>query len=337
MADFRQIHTQIWKDTWFLDLETDEKLLFIYLFSNERACLTGLYDLSDKVIAFETDMDRERIAETMARFEQAGKIHRDGSLIWIPNLMRYNANNITSPKIQAHLRTSLSSISDCPLKRQWIEHYNSIVPEKYRMDTVWIPYPGPESEQEQEQEHEQEQETPKGAGAPQSGDCPDSSLGDDNQKEKTPVPANLQEWLACLDTYNNHPALVHRQCEVLFPNKDPPAYGLIGKAARKLGTGKNGYARLMCEICDLQAHPPQGDIIPYILAKAKGNGHATHHRGNGGTANAQGDGGETITRIQQGMAAAIEARNREAERFSAEVMPTLPTAAGLEDHPPPGT
>lgn len=31
MANYRQIHTQIWRDNWFLDLEADEKLLFIYL------------------------------------------------------------------------------------------------------------------------------------------------------------------------------------------------------------------------------------------------------------------------------------------------------------------
>jgi len=52
MADYRQIHTRIWKDSWFIELEPCDKLLFIYLFSNERASVSGIYDISIKVMAF---------------------------------------------------------------------------------------------------------------------------------------------------------------------------------------------------------------------------------------------------------------------------------------------
>ena len=71
MADYRQIHTCIWKDSWFLELPSDYKLLFIYLFSNERACLAGLYDLSIKVIAFETELERDTIETGLEQFAQA--------------------------------------------------------------------------------------------------------------------------------------------------------------------------------------------------------------------------------------------------------------------------
>ena len=45
MANYRQIHTQIWRDNWFLDLEADEKLLLIYLFSNDNSNQAGIYEL----------------------------------------------------------------------------------------------------------------------------------------------------------------------------------------------------------------------------------------------------------------------------------------------------
>ncbi len=49
MADFRNIHTHIWKDAWFCELQPDEKLLFIYLFSNERASVCGMYEYGPSV------------------------------------------------------------------------------------------------------------------------------------------------------------------------------------------------------------------------------------------------------------------------------------------------
>ena len=42
MPGYRQLHTHIWSDNWFAELEPDLKLLFIYLFSNERASICGL-------------------------------------------------------------------------------------------------------------------------------------------------------------------------------------------------------------------------------------------------------------------------------------------------------
>ena len=125
MADYRQIHTKIWKDGWFLDLCTEDKLLFIYLFSNERASLAGLYDLPIKVIEFETGIPLEQVKTSLGRFEKAGKVRCIDGWVWIPNLIRYNARNIESPKIQIHLKSLIAEIPDCKLKQAWIEYYNN--------------------------------------------------------------------------------------------------------------------------------------------------------------------------------------------------------------------
>jgi len=158
MAGYRQIHTKIWKDGWFLDLCAADKLLFIYLFSNDRANLAGLYDLPVKVIVFETELTKMEIRDGLRRFEKQGKAHYEDGWVWIPNLLRYNAANVTSPKIQQHLKTTLEAVPDIPLKARWIEHYNGIVQSEYRIDTVSIPNSESGSEQEQEQEHDLEHE-----------------------------------------------------------------------------------------------------------------------------------------------------------------------------------
>jgi len=146
MADYRQIHTCIWKDSWFIDLPHEHNLLFIYLFSNERANLTGLYDLSLRIIAFETDLDPDTIAEGLERFAADGKVHYEDGMVWVPTLLRHNARNITSPKIQTHLKGVINTTRDCPLKARWIVYYNDMVAPEYRIDTLSIPDPEREGE-----------------------------------------------------------------------------------------------------------------------------------------------------------------------------------------------
>ena len=62
MANYRQIHTQIWRDNWFLDLEPDEKLLFIYLFSNDSTNLAGLYEIHQRVINWKRDWTKNALS-----------------------------------------------------------------------------------------------------------------------------------------------------------------------------------------------------------------------------------------------------------------------------------
>ena len=50
MTGYRQLYTHIWSDSWFVELEPDWMLLFIYLFSNERASICGLYELPIRTI-----------------------------------------------------------------------------------------------------------------------------------------------------------------------------------------------------------------------------------------------------------------------------------------------
>jgi hypothetical protein len=49
-------------DQWFAELSAEEKLLFVYLFSNERASVSGLYESPIRVMAFETSLG-EKYAE----------------------------------------------------------------------------------------------------------------------------------------------------------------------------------------------------------------------------------------------------------------------------------
>ena len=123
MANYRQIHTQIWRDNWFLDLEADEKLLFIYLFSNDNSNLAGLYELHEKIIALETGLATERIHEIIAKFEGDGKVfYRDG-VVWIVNMQKYHSN--AGEKVRRNIELIIEGIPDCEVKEKYCI-YNGI-------------------------------------------------------------------------------------------------------------------------------------------------------------------------------------------------------------------
>lgn len=134
---YRQIHVDIWDDPWFLELDAEGKLLFIYLFSNKRTNVIGLYEIARKAIAFESGLPLEIIERLLDEFAEMGKIHTIDSWVWVPKLLTRNTNNLRSPKTQAHIAKTLQAIPDtCPLKEQWIDYYNGIIAPQYGIDTV---------------------------------------------------------------------------------------------------------------------------------------------------------------------------------------------------------
>ncbi len=127
MSGYRQLHTHIWSDGWFVELEPDLKLLFIYLFSNERASICGLYELPIRTIAFETGLEREAIKQGLEVFTKADKARYDfeASVVWVRNMLKYQGS--MSPKVQARIQADIKAVPDCDLKRQFL-------------DTLAIPY-----------------------------------------------------------------------------------------------------------------------------------------------------------------------------------------------------
>jgi len=123
MANYRQIHTQIWRDNWFLDLEPDEKLLFIYLFSNDNSNLAGIYELHERIIQLETGLDRKRINEIITKLEGDGKVfYRDG-VVWIVNMQKYHSN--AGEKVRRNIELIIEGIPDCEVKEKYCI-YNGI-------------------------------------------------------------------------------------------------------------------------------------------------------------------------------------------------------------------
>lgn len=134
MANYRQIHTQIWRDDWFSELTTDEKLLFIYLFSNDSSSLTGLYKISLRVIAFETGLSTEFVRDALIKFESGGRVVFRDNIIWIVHMWRYHSN--ASPKVKTRVESDLRLIPESPIKQAYRYYQDTGI---FTTDTVLIP------------------------------------------------------------------------------------------------------------------------------------------------------------------------------------------------------
>lgn len=117
MAKLRSVNTHFWDDTYVVNLDPIEKLLFLYFITNPLANIAGAYEISVRRISFDTGIDGEMVLKILARFESADKmIYRDG-WIFITNFIK---NQSLNPKIVTGIR---ETVKCCP---DWVKDRLSI-------------------------------------------------------------------------------------------------------------------------------------------------------------------------------------------------------------------
>ena len=99
----RYVNTKFWNDSWVINLNPIDKLLFLYLLTNNKTNVTGVYELPLKVISFETDIDIEIVRNTLEKFLEDKKIVYKSGWIIIVNFLTHQNTKSKSIK-QAILR-----------------------------------------------------------------------------------------------------------------------------------------------------------------------------------------------------------------------------------------
>ena len=104
----RIIHTKIWDDDFFQGLTLTQKALFIYLMTNSLIGLTGIYELSDRRIRFDTGIEQDELEKTKQILENAGKVCFKNSWVYIVNAQKYGG--YTSPKLNDPIKREVARI-----------------------------------------------------------------------------------------------------------------------------------------------------------------------------------------------------------------------------------
>ena len=109
MAQNRYISTSYWKDNYVADLDPSEKLLFIYLLTNPRTTIAGVYEINFREIAFDTGFDVEMVRKVMDRFMVDGKIIHSNGWVVLRNWLKHQAIN---PSVSKGIDRTLKQLPD---------------------------------------------------------------------------------------------------------------------------------------------------------------------------------------------------------------------------------
>jgi hypothetical protein len=108
MAKYRPIKTEVWEDDWFYSLSAPEKLIWIFLLTNDRTSLCGIYKVSIGYVYRMTKVSEDTIKKALERFEQADKATLiDNQWISIKNIVKHHS---ASPKITDGMNRELAEI-----------------------------------------------------------------------------------------------------------------------------------------------------------------------------------------------------------------------------------
>lgn len=85
----RILHTRIYTDDFFAELNPVEKLIFIYLLTNENVNIIHLYELPDRKILYDLGISQTQLTAAKDKFQATGKIYFYKSFIYLANAAKY--------------------------------------------------------------------------------------------------------------------------------------------------------------------------------------------------------------------------------------------------------
>lgn len=89
----RSITCGFWTDGWVESINTEQKLLFLYLLTNPLSNILGIYKISIQRMSFETGINSEAITEYLKDFERLRKAYYIDEFVIIVNHLKHQALN----------------------------------------------------------------------------------------------------------------------------------------------------------------------------------------------------------------------------------------------------
>lgn len=115
------VNTRFWNDSYVADLDPSEKLLFLYLITNDRVEICGAYELPIKIMATETGIDKNMVEKIMQRFSVDGKVLYMDGWVFVLNYQKYVNTNNTN--INIGIKRGIEKIPEETLNRLLKSHY----------------------------------------------------------------------------------------------------------------------------------------------------------------------------------------------------------------------
>ena len=135
----RGFNTEFWADTFVEALPPEGKLLYAYLWTNPHCNQAGLYRISLRRIAYETNLPLEELPHLIESLGPKVKWYPDENLIWVKNFIKHQSK---SPKFLIGAASRLKDINNNGAVKELLEYnlkkYSISIPYTYSMDSVCI-------------------------------------------------------------------------------------------------------------------------------------------------------------------------------------------------------
>lgn len=112
MSKQRIIKDEIWDDEWFYDLDPSEKLIWIFLLTNPRSNIAGVYKINTRWIANLTGFDKDVVKTILGRFVSDGKIVYEDD--WIALVNFYKHLVYKNPSVAQGIKRIGEEMTGCP-------------------------------------------------------------------------------------------------------------------------------------------------------------------------------------------------------------------------------
>lgn len=107
MSKNRYVNTKFWDDDYVSNLDSDEKLLFIYYLTNPLTSICGIYEISLRRMEFDLKLKQEKILIILKKFQEEKKIYYKDGWIFIINFIKHQAVN---SNIKKGIKSEISKI-----------------------------------------------------------------------------------------------------------------------------------------------------------------------------------------------------------------------------------
>ena len=121
---YRTIDTSIWNDQRIRKLDCTAKLLSVYLFTNDRTHITGLYFFSLALASDELSIEISKIRQAFKELCNVGfcRYDEERRVLWVVNMWKRQPHHgVALDRIQNHFLT----LNGTPLVGQFLSRYSS--------------------------------------------------------------------------------------------------------------------------------------------------------------------------------------------------------------------
>lgn len=157
MAAYRQVHISFWQDPYIEDLSPKEKYFYLYLMTNSRTKQCGCYEISMKLIKYETGLTQQEIDAYIEKLSAGKKIgyDKENQEFLLLNWLKHNS--FKSPKVLACIEKELEFVKT----QSFIDYIRMFVDGEIPIDSLSIDYEKTIDSQSQEEEKKEEEKKEK--------------------------------------------------------------------------------------------------------------------------------------------------------------------------------